>query len=242
MLILCISCASIYVFDVLGGVNLYFAIIGDIIGSKQLKNRAEIQNKLKTILNQINLKYADEISANFIVTIGDEFQGLLSRPHVLLDIINEIKIKIYPIRIRIGIGIGNIDTEIDKKMAIGADGPAYHYARKMIDEIRLNEKGKMSDSTNIKIYAEGKTSILNLINSNLCLCSFIESKWTNKQRDLIKEDMLFKQNQRELAKKFNLAQSSVQRRFKSAGYYDYINAQEIINKVMVEEWGVNYTK
>ena len=109
---------------------MYYAIIGDIIQSKELANRMEIQTKLNSILNEINKRYADEIAANFIITLGDEFQGLLSNPSNLFDIIDTIKFEMYPVRIRFGIGIGSIDTEVNSEMALGADGPAYHYARK----------------------------------------------------------------------------------------------------------------
>lgn len=216
---------------------MYFAVIGDIINSKGIVNRAGFQKKLGDLLNRINSDYYTEIAANFIITLGDEFQGLLTSPAYITEIIEKIKFAIYPVKARFGIGIGGIDTEISREMAIGADGPAYYHARSMINDIKANEKGKMSVSSDIKVSADGKSSILNLINCNLSLCSFIESKWTNKQRALIEEDLLQSQSQRKIASKFNLAQSSVQRRFKSAGYYDYLNAQKIIKRVLIEEWG-----
>lgn len=216
---------------------MYFAVIGDIIHSKDIVDRAGFQKKLGDLLNLINSDYHSEIAANFIITLGDEFQGLLSSPAYVLEILERIKFGVYPVKVRFGIGIGGIDTEISREMAIGADGPAYYHARNMIDELKANEKGKMSVSSDIKFSADGKSSILSLMNSNLSLCSFIESKWTKKQRDLIEEDLLQSQSQRKIASKFNLAQSSVQRRFKSAGYYDYTNAQKTIKRILVEEWG-----
>ncbi len=216
---------------------MYFAIVGDIIKSKQLQKRAELQNKISITLNEINSKYSSVIAANFIITLGDEFQGLMTSPEFIIDAIEKIKYEIYPVNARFGVGIGGIDTAINKNMAIGADGPAFHYARNMINEIKLNEKGKMSDSTHIKIYAEEKKSIVDLINSNLTLCSFIENKWTKKQRDLIQESIKENRSQRVIAAEYNLAQSSVQRRLKTAGFYDYINTKKVIKRIMIKEWG-----
>ena len=59
--------------------NIYVAIIGDIIDSKKIKNRNEVQQKLKHVLSKINQSYDDIIAANFIISLGDEFQGLLGR-------------------------------------------------------------------------------------------------------------------------------------------------------------------
>lgn len=217
---------------------MYFAIIGDIINSKSIANRAEFQKKLRGSLDRINSDYYSEIAANFVITLGDEFQGLLTSPEFILEILERIKFAIYPVKVRFGIGIGGIDTEISREMAIGADGPAYYHARNMINELKANEKSKMSAISDIRLKADDKASILDLINSNLSLCSFIESKWTKKQRDLIGEDLLQNQNQsqRKIALKFNLSQSSVQRRFKSAGYYSYLNAQKTVKKILIEEW------
>ena len=55
----------------------HIAIIGDIKDLKKINNRNEVQKKLIKVLDQINEKYNEDISSNFIVTLGDEFQGLL---------------------------------------------------------------------------------------------------------------------------------------------------------------------
>ena len=55
----------------------YVAIIGDIKGSKQISNRSQIQKKLGHVLKDVNETYKADISAKFIITLGDEFKGLL---------------------------------------------------------------------------------------------------------------------------------------------------------------------
>ena len=56
----------------------YIAIIGDIKNSKKIVDRGAIQEHLKKILDNINLKYSDCIASKFTITLGDEFQGLLT--------------------------------------------------------------------------------------------------------------------------------------------------------------------
>lgn len=218
---------------------MHIGIIGDIINSKKIKNRDEVQIKLKSILNSINDEYKDSIAANFIITLGDEFQGLLTSPEKLMEIIDKIRIEIYPIKIRFGIGIGEIVTEINKEMAIGADGPAYHIARKMIDDLKVSNKAnsKISTSGNIKISLSNYNIIIELINSNLNLCELIEDRWSEKQRELISKIIYKKISQREVAEEIGITQSSVQRRLKSSGYYDYLNSRNTINRALAELWG-----
>lgn len=223
---------------------MYFALIGDIINSKNisidnaLQARNEVQIKLNTILEEINKKYSDAIAANFLITLGDEFQGLLNSPNYIFEIIETIKLNIYPTRLRFGIGIGDIYTQINRDMALGADGPAYHNARENIDLIKTLEKGKMNGSVNIMVREE--TSLhpheINLINSNLQLCTFIESNWTLKQRELIKKIRLEKKSQVEAAEILGISQSSVQRRLKAAGFYDYIHGIDTVSTIVKEIW------
>jgi hypothetical protein len=216
---------------------MYFAIIGDIVNSKTLEERKLIQKQLNAILNQINIDFDEIIASKFIITLGDEFQGLLSSSQNIIQIIDQIQFKLFPTALRFGIGIGNIDTEINKNMAIGSDGPAYHFARNMITQIKMQEKGKMYGSTNILFYSKKNRDILSLVNTNLQLCSFLERNWTDKQRQLIKKMVLKEPSQKEAAKDLGIVQSSVQRRLKSAGYYDYIHAKSQIAITINKTWG-----
>ena len=43
---------------------MYFAIIGDIIASKTISNRSEVQNHLKRILDQVNEEYKSNIASD----------------------------------------------------------------------------------------------------------------------------------------------------------------------------------
>ena len=219
---------------------MYLAIIGDIIHSKEMNKtkRNEVQNELRETLNEINEQYSYLIASKFLITIGDEFQGLLLTPDKAVKMIDMIQFKMYPVKIRFGIGIGDLDTDIDRNMALGADGPAYHYARKMVDSLKLLQRTKMGGCSNIMIFSgsEEDRNILELINSNLQLATFIELKWTDKQRQLIKIVYIDEKNQMEAAAELEVVQSSVQRRLKTAGYYEFLGSRELIDKTLKEIW------
>lgn len=129
----------------------YYAIIGDIKRSKKIENRCEIQEKLKKILDNVNSIYNNDISAKFLITLGDEFQGLLEITAPILEIIKYIQREIYPIKLRFGVGIGNVSPLINHEAAIGADGPAFYAAREMIEFLREQEKKLKEQAADIQI-------------------------------------------------------------------------------------------
>lgn len=216
---------------------MYCAIIGDIVDSKKIKERDIVQSKLNEILEETNLKYTNDIEAKFLITIGDEFQGLLNNPSNLFNIINDIQFKFLPYKLRIGIGIGDMSTNIIKKHAIGSDGPAYYAARECIDEIKSNKNKyeKPYEYIKIKQYDLEENPSYMLLNSTLSLLGYLSKDWTMKQSEVIKYMYFDDLSQREIGKKLDLEQSSVQRRITSSGYVTYRNAVEnsqvFINKI-----------
>jgi Trp operon repressor len=209
---------------------MYCAVIGDIIRSKEIKKRLATQEKLEKTLHKINHKYGGCIASNFAITLGDEFQGLLEDTGNLISIIETIKFELYPVKIRFGVGIGQIFTRIDKNVPLGADGPAYHNARKMIDDIKKIEKSKMRHTVDIKIFSDNSISSEDLINVSLSLCSFMENRWTQRQREIIYEFLMHEDNQSSIAEKLGVTQSTIQRSLKSSGFYNYLYARKEIQK------------
>ena len=69
----------------------YIVIIGDIINSRELEHRNEVQERLKRTLQDINERYNADIAASFMITLGDEFQGLLHNGKNTMKIIEELR-------------------------------------------------------------------------------------------------------------------------------------------------------
>ena len=212
---------------------MYYAIIGDIKNSKDIENRYEVQEKLKHILNNVNLNYKDNIKANFLITLGDEFQGLLSKSEDILEIVKYIQREMYPIKLRFGIGVGEISTKIEKKAAIGADGPAFYAARQMIDFLREEEKHLRNQAPDIQVAFYNKESfIIDEINMMLTLTKIIEDNWTDKQRYTIWDMMLNGGSQEICAKRMKTSQSTIARRLIDGKYLIYIKALKTIGEAM----------
>lgn len=211
----------------------YTAIIGDIKDSKRIEKRSQIQKKLAGVLNEINDFYKSEISAKFIITLGDEFQGLLNKNEHLLDIIKHIQKKMYPVQLRFGVGIGEISTNVFYEAAIGADGPAYYAARNMIEELRDQEKKLKRQAADIQLSIfDTKCFEIEEINLILALMKIIEDRWSDKQRYTIWDMAQNGGSQEECAKRMDTTQSTVARRLSDGSYLTYKRAKKTIDEAL----------
>ena len=116
------------------------ALIADMVKSRELSRveRPEVQLSFSEFIADLNRKYRHAILARFVVTLGDEFQGLIADPLVIPDLLWDMHYKFQMRQLRVGVGLGLIDTPIGRN-AINIDGPALHYARNAIDLAKKNK-------------------------------------------------------------------------------------------------------
>lgn len=99
-------------------------MIGDIIKSRKLVDRNDVQLSLQDLLDNINEEYNYAIASKFLITLGDEFQGLLKPDAPVYEIISYIVEGMHPVQLRFGLGFGTLSTPL-KETAFGMDGPVF---------------------------------------------------------------------------------------------------------------------
>ncbi len=195
---------------------MYCAVIADIVDSKKLADRGKIQDKLKAELVSISLYFSSYIRSNFTIKLYDEFQGLLLNADYVMSIIDRMCNGMHPVDLRFGIGFGDITTEIDPKLALGADGPAYHNARLALEDVKRLDKKDLQ--TKIKLVTGDNTlaGMEHLVNAAFCSMLAIERGWTKTQREIV-QGMLSCSGimQKELAEKRNVEPSTVTRSYRA---------------------------
>jgi len=215
--------------------NSYIAIIGDMKNSRIMNDRNSVQNELKNILIGVNDKYSKDISAKFMITLGDEFQGLLHDGGHVMHIIEEIQREMHPVEIRFGIGVGPITTEINFEMAIGADGPGYYKARQAIEFLEKDERKNMTHASDIRIEVDGDNEdAVAVMNTVLSLLTVVKANWTDRQREIIRDTMKYQDSQAKSAGRLKVGQSSIQRGLKSGNFYVYRDAIDTLSTVLME--------
>jgi hypothetical protein len=146
------------------------ALIGDIVLSKKIEDRAIFQTNLNKQFKKISKASKPFLLSPFTVTLGDEFQAVYEKPDSILRDIWKIIETIYPHQARFSLGIDKLTTNINPMKAIGMDGPAFYLARDGINEL------KKSSKTIIQFYSP-YISNLTLINHFFILLSGISEKW-----------------------------------------------------------------
>jgi predicted XRE-type DNA-binding protein len=202
------------------------AIIGDIVDSKKIPidKRNLYQNKLKEVLSQINKRYEEEICSNFIITLGDEFQGVINSATHLFNMIEMVEMAMDPIHLRFGIGVGPLLTQINREASIGADGPSYHRARKSIMVLK-------KDKENIQnIYIETGNRLFNdELNAHLYWVCRTFNTWSKLQRKVVKYKIdNVDITQKEIATDLSIDQSLVSRTLKASLYLNYTSSKKAI--------------
>lgn len=215
----------------------YVAVIGDIVCSRTLRDRGEVQQKLWGVLQAVNERYEEDIASDFMITLGDEFQGLLKRGAITMDIVEEIEDRMYPVSIRFAIGVGEITTDIDRRLPLGADGPAYHNARRVMNELKSAEKKPKSPGAYKMMASQGDNGGTDLLlNSILMLCSVIKRDWSPRQREIISAYRACGDQSR-AADSLGITQSSVHKGLTNANYYSYQSALDTMAKAFSEIGG-----
>jgi hypothetical protein len=105
-----------------------------MVASRSLSpsRRSRVQEQFTQLIGKLNQLYEKHLRAKFIITLGDEFQGLLRDPQVIPDLIWNLERLFIERELRLGFGYGAIYTSI-KEYAINVDGPALHCARSAIE-------------------------------------------------------------------------------------------------------------
>lgn len=112
----------------------YAVIIADIKGSKKMKEmeRYEWQLFLKSAIVQVNENWRSAIDASFMITKGDEFQGVVHHIPDAHSIMIEFERLLNPLELRFGIGLGRIQ-KMGANIPIEMDGPAFHNANRALN-------------------------------------------------------------------------------------------------------------
>ncbi len=210
----------------------YVALMGDLINSKELEHRNEVQKQLKNALTKINQRYSEEIASDFMITLGDEFQGLLLSKKSILPILNDIEQELHPYRLRFGIGEGPISTDILERCS-EIDGVAFHRARKMIQTIK--ESTSRHNRAFSSILLCSNHSYDSLINSIFSLCTTLKEKWSQRQIEIIQAYLKSEKNQYLAAKALGITQSSVNKALKASNFYAYHQALSTITTFFSQE-------
>ncbi|MFS9025735.1 SatD family protein [Streptococcus sp. OMI870] len=205
---------------------MYLALIADVIDSKMVQERLDLQKQVEKTLQKMNELFGDYLASRFTLTLGDEFQALLEVDAPIFQIIDTLRLELNPTQLRFGIGLGEIVTDIDPLQSIGADGPAYWNARAAINLVH-----QKNDYGNTQIYfSSGKENQDFFVNSLIASGEAIRSGWRDSQEEillnLLKRSVYSETfSQQDLAQSLGLNPSALSKRLKSSSIRVYLRGR-----------------
>ena len=205
---------------------MYLALIADVIDSKMVQERFDLQKQLEITLQKINGLFADYLASCFTLTLGDEFQALLKVDAPVFQIIDTLRSELTPTQLRFGIGLGEIVTAIDPLQSVGADGPAYWNARAAINFVH-----QKNDYGNTQIYfSSGKENQDFFVNALIASGEAIRSSWRDSQEEillnLLKRSVYSESfSQQDLAQSLAINPSALSKRLKSSSIRVYLRGR-----------------
>jgi hypothetical protein len=184
------------------------ALIGDIVASREIEDRAGFQRRLKGVLDEVNRHLGPErLVAPLALTAGDEFQGLFRRPEAVVPATAALDDGLRPARIVFGVGWGGLSTEASERVA-EMDGVCFHRARAALAEAARGD---------LWAAARGFGGTEDRVLSALFrLLGVVRARWTEKQAGYVAAART--QIQKEVAERFGVSPSVVSESLKAAAF------------------------
>ena len=156
-----------------------YAVIGDLVGSRQQTSRAAVQKHLLTALQQVNARLPDAVQ-KLEPTIGDEIQGVYTDLHDALYATVLVRLALPEgMDCRFGIGAGELEIVGSSAYGLIQDGQAWWSARKAIDEAEA--RGRNFPGLRTRIVRDGSEKG-DVVNAYLLCRDTIVSDFDGRQR------------------------------------------------------------
>ncbi len=197
----------------------YVALIADMVSSRDLSpsKRSLVQEDFTRLIEGLNQLYKADLRARFVITLGDEFQGLIANPRMIPQLVWTLEKSFTARPLRLGFGYGSIHTSI-KEYAINLDGPALHNARAAIERAKHHDlRGGVFD---------GFGPALDLaLNGFARVLYHQRANWPARQHDVI---MQLHEGHKgtEIANELGISKQAVSRYATLAGWNAYLEAEQ----------------
>lgn len=201
----------------------YVALIGDLVDSRNLPNRAPVQRILRATLESLNADLGERLTAPLRLTAGDEVQGLTRSPMILVDVMVGIADALFPAEVVWGMGLGPLTTELAEDVSL-IDGPCFHRARDAVQQAKRASRWLRVEGAD-ETPGRSVSSLMNLIGS-------LRSDWTERQAEVVQAAR--GRLQIEVAEDLQVNASTISRTL-AAAHYEVVLEGEAAARHLLEE-------
>jgi hypothetical protein len=199
-------------------------VIGDVVSSRSVPDRAGLQARLSAMLTSANR--SARVTQRLHMTIGDEFQGAVASLPDALRLGLDLRLDLLPeAELRIGVGLGPFEVFDPSATPVSQDGPAWWAARRAVETAK--DLGARPPSRHVRSWAaaldtdgrepsEPVAATVTAVNAYLGMQDFVLSTMTPRQLRLLAA-VLRGEPQRDAARREQITQSAVSQSLHSSG-------------------------
>lgn len=201
--------------------STYVAVIGAVVGSRQIQDRASFQDEIEEAVDALNRRAADLLAAPLRLTGGDEMKTVLEDPAAAVDVASRISDALYPASLAWGVGRGPITTPWASDVG-RLDGPCFHRARRAVEEASEEEVwGKVYGFSPLDDTV--MTALLRLLGA-------LRGTWTEHQ--ILSVRAVRDQSQKEAARELGLTESGISKSLRRAQFHDVEEGERALRALL----------
>lgn len=199
--------------------------MGNVVSSHEMDSQG-LMSDLQVLVQWANKIYGDSIESPLTITLGDEFQGIVSSASKGVDVILAMEEYIleeeFDFKLRYVLNEGEVETPINNEKAYEMLGPGLTDARNLLNKGK-KENGRFSLS--IKSGSE--------VNKMMRITQHFIDSWHPKDRSTV-SGFLQGHDYKAMAKIESKDESSLWRRRKSLAIDEYLLCKELIHQLIDE--------
>lgn len=202
--------------------EIYYALTGDMVGSRTIEDRVSVQATFLEALERLNDDVGEELlAAPLRLTAGDEVQGLLRNPVAVVDISVGIADALHPVVVRWGLGVGPVVTKLSADVTT-MDGPCFHLARNAVGRASGRKGWLVAEG-----FGEEDDAAITAL---FTLMGVLRSMWTGVQAKYVASarDRL----QKEVAKLYGVDETAVSHSLRSARFREVQEGEEAARRFL----------
>lgn len=207
--------------------SCYGVLMGDLVDSEGYADPEQLHAAFNAAIERQNAGLAADMMSPLTITLGDEFQGLLTSLVAAASTARQIRFDLLrqDIDCRFVIGVVDLKTPINSERAWNMMGPGFATARERLGEKRSTSLYRFSIPDDPLL-----ETLLDAIGASI---SAIERKWSKVQRDDIIA-LLGGASVADVARARNVGNFNVYK-VRSAGDYDlYTTEWSAVQKALIE--------
>jgi hypothetical protein len=200
----------------------YYVLLGDVVLSRSIAHREEFQSRLQRACAKVTKQFPATFHSRIKLLKGtDELGAVLNSWQDVFDIVSIILDEIHPYQVRFSLVRDVIDVGEHSDDVAKMDGPAFHRAASMIDE--LKQTGLLFHM------ATGDPQTDMSISNQVSMLLLLRQRWTAKHHQVVMEYRK-SETQQHIANRMNITQQEVSRLLRQIHWKQYRLMEDVIRQ------------